>query len=192
MFVEGAIGVSTKTEITSSTRMPVRFNPGENYASLVQKNQAWFTAVSDTANSYIIRNGKNIPLNINPMLYDATYRSQYYVEQNDVLMIPFRQYFVSVSGAVAIPGRYPYIPDRGWEYYVGLAGGFLSSQNSYQALTITDVSGKKLKKTDVISPETNIEAQSNAFLYYFNQYAPIVTTTLSIISTLLTAWALTR
>jgi protein involved in polysaccharide export with SLBB domain len=54
------------------------------------------------------------------MLYDSSYRSEYYVEANDVLVIPFRQYFVTV----AKPGRYPYMPDRDWEYYIALAGGF--------------------------------------------------------------------
>ena len=126
------------------------------------------------------------------MLYDASYKSEYFVEPNDVLIIPFRQYFVTVSGAVAIPGRYPYIPDRSWEYYVGLAGGFVATQNSHQAIKITDVAGKAKSVKDPITPETNIEAQTNAFLYYFNQYAPVVTTTLTIISSLLTVWAVTR
>ena len=67
MFVEGAINVSVDSKAeTASTRIPVRFNPGENYASLVRKNQSWFTAVADTAHAYIIRGDKNIPVNIKP------------------------------------------------------------------------------------------------------------------------------
>jgi protein involved in polysaccharide export with SLBB domain len=122
-------------------------------------------------------------MDINPMLYDSSYRSRYFVERNDVLIIPFRQYFVTVAGAVAQPDRYPYIPDRSWEYYVALAGGFVRERNSGEAVVIKDISGKTMKKTDPITPETTITAKTNAGLYYFNQFAPIVTTLLSIVTT---------
>jgi protein involved in polysaccharide export with SLBB domain len=117
------------------------------------------------------------------MLYDSSYRSQYYVEREDVLIVPFRQYFVSVAGAVELPGLYPYIPDRNWEYYVALAGGFVKERNSREAVVIKDMSGKTLGKGDPITPETTITAQTNAGLYYFNRYAPVITTLLSIVTT---------
>jgi len=191
MFVEGAIGATIGVNPESSTRFPVRFNAGENYASLVSRNRAWFGAVSDTANAYLVRGDSRLPLNLNPMLYDASYRSEYFVEQGDTLVIPFRQYYVTVSGAVSVPGRYPYIPDRDWSYYINLAGGFDPSRNSSERVTITDLNGRKLDKKGLITPETNIMANNNAFLYYFNQYAPIVTTTLTVITTVFTVIAVT-
>jgi protein involved in polysaccharide export with SLBB domain len=186
MFVEGAVRGSEALESAESNaanRLTVRFNQGENYASLVRRNQGWFTAISDTRNAYIIRKEERIPLDLHPMLYDSSYRSQYYVERNDVLIIPFRQYFVTVAGAVALPGRYPYIPDRSWDYYVALAGGFVQERNSREAVAIKDIGGKTLRKTDPVMPETMITAVTNARLYYFNRYAPVVTTVLSIITT---------
>ena len=48
---------------------------------------------------------------------------------------------------------------------------------------------KKIKKDAVIEPETIITARTNAFTYYFNQYAGIVTTIVSVISTTLTIQA---
>jgi hypothetical protein len=186
MFVEGAVRGAEALEAAESNaanRLTVRFNQGENYASLVRRNAGWFSAISDTRNAYIIRGEERIAMDLNPMLYDSSYRSQYQVERDDVLIIPFRQYFVSVAGAVALPGRYPYIPDRSWEYYVALAGGFVREWNSREAVVIKDISGKTLRKTDAITPETTITAQTNAGLYYFNRYAPIVTTLLSIITT---------
>jgi hypothetical protein len=48
---------------------------------------------------------------------------------------------------------------------------------------IKDIEGMTMKKTDPILPETTITAKTNAGLYYFNQYAPIVTTLLSIVTT---------
>jgi hypothetical protein len=190
MFIEGAVQESRREEdslinaqTNTSNRITVRFNQGENYASLLQRNAGWFTAISDTRNAYIIRGEERIPLNINPMLYDSNYRSQYFVERNDVLIIPFRQYFVTVAGAVAVPGRYPYIPDREWDYYVALAGGFVKERNSFESVEIKNLTGKRMGKTDAITPETTITAKTNAGLYYFNQYAPVITTLLSIITT---------
>jgi protein involved in polysaccharide export with SLBB domain len=188
MFVEGAVQGPDELESAESNaanRLTVRFNQGENYASLARRNRWWFTAISDTRNAYIVRGEERIPLNLNPMLYDSGYRSEYYVERNDVLIIPFRQYFVTVAGAVALPGRYPYIPDRSWDYYVALAGGFVRERNSREAVEIRDLAGRKLGKGEPITPETTITARTNAGLYYFNQYAPVVTTVLSLATTLI-------
>jgi protein involved in polysaccharide export with SLBB domain len=193
MFVEGAVQGGAALETAGSNaanRLTVRFNQGENYASLARRNIGWFTAISDTRNAYIIRGEERMPLDINPMLYDSSYRSQYYVERNDVLIIPFRQYFVTVAGAVALPGRYPYIPDRSWDYYVALAGGFVRERNSREAVTIKDLEGKTMRKGDPITPETTITARTNAGLYYFNQYAPMVTTLLSIVTTCISVFLL--
>ena len=57
------------------------------------------------------------------MLYDANFYSDFELEENDILRIPFKQLFVIVSVAVNQPGKYPYIPDRTYDYYVNLAGG---------------------------------------------------------------------
>ena len=196
MFVEGAVKSSSNSvsalegvELTESSRLVVPFNKGENYAALIRRNKEWFAAVSDTLNAYIIREGEHIAVNLNPMLYDADFRSEVLVVENDTLIIPFRQYFVTVSGAVQVPGRYPYIPDREWDYYIALAGGFAVNRNAFDAITITDINGRRLKKSDVITPETIITARTNNGLYYFNQYAPVITTTLSIITTFLSLQA---
>jgi len=204
MFLEGAVKkpeeaaaqldkASAKSAVPEGTnRITVQFSKGENYSSLVHAYRNYFSAVSDTANAYIVREGEHIPINLNPMLYDASYRSDYFVKENDVLIIPFMQYFVTVSGAVAVPGRYPYIPDRDWSYYVALAGGFIPNRNSNEIVTIKDVFGKKHDKDVPVTPETIIHAESNAFLFYFNQYAPIISTTLAAVGTLLTAISLAQ
>jgi protein involved in polysaccharide export with SLBB domain len=188
MFVEGAVSQADDEvgQASVSNRLTIRFNDGENYASLVQRNQSWFSSISDTRNAYVIRKGERIPINLNPMLYDSSYRSSYFVQENDVLIIPFRQYFVTVAGAVAVPGRYPYIPDRSWDYYVALAGGFNVDKNARSSIIIQDITGRRLSKSDVITPESMITAKTNSFLHYFNQYAPIITTTLSMIMTSIT------
>jgi protein involved in polysaccharide export with SLBB domain len=189
MFVEGAAGnTGTVQSLSASNRIIVRFNQGETYASLVRRNINWFSTVSDTQNAYILRNGERILIDLDLALYDTNYRGELIVHENDVLIIPFRQYFVSVTGAVIAPGRYPYIPDRDWEYYIGLAGGFMPGINTRNTVTIVDLNGRRMNKTDIITPETTITAAANHFLFYFNQYAPIITTTLTIITSFFTVW----
>jgi protein involved in polysaccharide export with SLBB domain len=109
-----------------------------------------------------------------------------------VTLTPSRQFFVTVSGSVVNPGRYLYMPERKWDYYIFLAGGFMPGHNSNQTVTITDVNGKKIGKNDIITPETNITAETNHFLYHFNQYAPVITTILTIVTTLFTVIAVTK
>lgn len=194
VFVEGAIqnsALKTGTEINASKRLSFSFSEGEDYAFFIRKNKDILTEVSDLENVYIIRDGEKIALNLLPVLYDASYYAKIEMKNNDTLLIPFKQFFVSVSGAVYLPGRYPYIPDRTWDYYIGLAGGFIKEKNAGNAIVITDVNGKKHKKSEFIKPEMTIEAKSNSGLYYFNQYAPIVTTILSAVSTSIAVLAAT-
>jgi protein involved in polysaccharide export with SLBB domain len=190
LFVEGAVGASEEGALTASNRLMVRFEPGEDYGALVRRHFSWFTAVSDTENAYIERGEERLPFDLNPLLYDAASETPYRIEPNDRLIIPFRQYFVTVAGAVINPGRYPYIPDRNWEYYVALAGGFRKEQNTTGSLTIQDREGWEMTKTDIITPETVIVAETDSFLYYFNQFAPVITTVLSIVTTFLSLQAL--
>ena len=191
IFVEGAVGISAvegeeAANPESSTRLTVSFTRGEYYGVLIRRNRGWFSAVSDTKNAYIIRGTEYIPVNLNPMLYDENFRGDQVIMENDTLIVPFRQYFITVAGAVVNPGRFPYIPDRSWDYYVALAGGFVPGKNKREAVDIVDVMGRKLTKTDIITPETIITARTNDFLFTWNQYAPVVTGVLSIVSTFIT------
>jgi len=191
MFVEGAIITqgAAATTLHSSNRLPVQFTQGDTYAALVRRNTEWFSAMSDTENSYVLRREERIPININSMLFDVSFLDDILIEENDVFIIPFRQNFVSVTGAVRFPGRFPHIPDRNWEYYIGLAGGFMAGLNAGQAVTISDKNGKRMKKSDPITPETTITARTNHSLYYFNQYAPPLLTALSIVTAFFTVRA---
>ena len=191
VFVEGAINPTTTTTTTTTTlegtsRVAATFNNGEDYAYFVRRNKDWFRPESDLANAYIIRDGNIIPMDLTPMLYDASFYANTEIQANDTLIVPFRQYFVSVAGAVALPGRYPYIPNRTWDYYIGLAGGFDFNKNSFDSIKIRGADGKRLSKNDIITPETTITANSNSFYFKFNRYAPIITTTLTAIISVIT------
>ena len=202
MFVEGAvidrvraldtIAEEDREHLAASNRLIVRFDTGDTYAALVRRNFHWFTSVSDTQNAYIVRDDERIHIDLNLALYDASYRDEFLVQNHDVLIIPFRQYFVTVAGAVYSPGRYPYIPDRSWDYYVALAGGFVPGRNFADSVSITDLSGKRLRKRDAITPETIISANTNHLLFFFNQYAPVITTVASIATTLISIFIMSQ
>ena len=190
MFVEGAISAREGTSLEAADRRPVQFENKTNYAFLVRDHASWFTsAASDTKNAFIIRGEQIIPVDIDKMLYDKSYYSELTVEPNDILRVPFKQYFVSVAGAVYAPGRYPYIPDRTYDYYIGLAGGFIKEKNAHNAVQIVDIEGKKLSKTSVITPETTITAEFNSGLYRFNTWSGVLTTIFSLVATALSAYA---
>lgn len=183
MFIEGAIGVTAGSSTQTSVRKSVQFNQGENYGTFIRTNKSLFSAISDTSTAYIVRGDKNIPIDITPLLYDVNAMSEYNVESNDFLIVPFKQYFVTVKGAVTSAGRFPFIPGRTADYYVNLAGGINPELNTLGTMGITDVSGKKLKKTDQIPPESTIYVYKNSWLYYFDLYSPVILTTCSIITT---------
>ena len=190
-FVEGAVDEKANldsdgtesTSLDSSNKISYRFESGKKYSYFVRQYRHIFVNNSDLDNAYIIRNNEVISIDLNKMLYDNSYESDLVIEPYDILRIPFKQFFVSVAGAVKNPGRYPYIPDRTYDYYIGLAGGFIKTENAYDAVSIIDINGKKLSKAEYITPESTITAKSNSFTYYFGIYAPIITTILSAIST---------
>jgi len=190
MFVEGAVGIDITEELVTTTRLTIRFHAGDTYAALVRRNRDWFSAVSDIENAYVLRmGGEVIPLNLNYALFDATYRGDVQIQAHDTLIIPFRQFFVTVAGAVVNPGRFPFIPDRGWDYYVALAGGFIPGRNARQSIVVTDINGRRLRPSDPITPETIITARSNHPMHFLGQYvAPV----LSLVTAMLTIILITR
>lgn len=190
VFLEGAVGVAQEnTTLESSNKLSIDFSEGENYAFFIRRNRDVFSGVSDLQNSYIRRGNEIIPINLEEILYDSSSSSSLIVTSYDTIIVPFRQLFVTVSGAVKVPGRFPYVPDRTYEYYIGLAGGFDKDQNNNDAVKIYDINMNAYSKEKFITPESTITAQTTAFSYYFNKYAPVVTTVLSAVSTTISVLA---
>jgi len=158
------------------------FTPGERLSTVVRKIRTSINSASALDESYIRRGEQHIPVNLESYLYDKDFSVDYKLEPNDTIVIPFKQMFITVSGAVKNPGRFPYINDRTWEYYVALAGGFDTEKNSYEAIILLDKSGKAQQLNHIIQPEDSIIAKSNSFLYQFGRVSTILGTTLSLVS----------
>lgn len=170
----------------------VSFNDGDDLVSMLRAKRTLFSNMSDTQNAHLVRNGVKIFSNFNRIFYDAGYNERIPLEPNDRIIVPFLKQVVTVAGAVAKPGQYPYHPGKTWEFYVAQAGGFNIDRNMAAAVTIKTASGKKLSKKDYILPDSIITAKTNSFFYHFTKYAAVVTTILTIISSTLAIIAATR
>lgn len=183
---------NTESKIVATT-ISIPFSEGDDLTSIVRERLSLFTKPwVDAAGAYIFRQGKQIPVNLNPLLFDQSYREVIPLEAEDRIIVPEMKQTVTVTGAVTTPGVYPYTPGRTFEYYIGLAGGFDYQRNTGNAVTITDVYGKKLAKSSIIGPNTIITAKSNAFMYNFNIYVPIITVTATILTIVTSILTLTR
>jgi protein involved in polysaccharide export with SLBB domain len=197
VFFEGAISAgtgaveATTEEALGAAKMEYPFYEGETLGNATRASAGRFTVSSDLANAYVLREGERIAMDLRRYIYYNDFSQDMPLANGDIVVIPFRQYFVLVSGAVKLPGRYPYVPDRQAGYYIGLAGGRDDLQNNGRGVTVTDMNKRKIKADAVIEPEMIVWVPINRFTAHFNQYGPIITTILSIVSTLLTIFALT-
>ncbi len=185
VWFEGAVGVgSTGSTPETSQRTPYTFFPGETVSQAALANRKLFSAVSDLSNAYLLRSdGSRTKVNLARFIYDYDLAGDVALQPGDTIIVPFRQFFVSVSGAVRYPGRYPYIPDREWSYYIGLAGGFDTEKNSGQKITIYDAKSQKVDQANrMIQPEDNIVAASNSFTYQLMRISTILSTVLSLVA----------
>lgn len=187
MFIAGAVRVDIVNSETleGATKLTVRIHDNMDYSSLIHSQAASFSPSSDLEKCYIQRGEEKIPIDVNKILYDSSYYNEEIVQNGDTLIVPFKQFFVTVSGAVAKPGRFPYIPDRKWRYYTGLAGGIDTEKNSFNKVTITDAEGNKLDKNAPIVPETTILVEANSAWFKWNRASGGITAIFSIISTTL-------
>jgi protein involved in polysaccharide export with SLBB domain len=197
VFFEGALSRATAAveettaAIEGTAKMEYPFYEGETLGNAARANAGRFTASSDLANAYLIRDGTHIPMDLGRFIYYNDFSKDIDLANGDTIIIPFRQYYVLVSGSVRLPGRYPYVPDRMPEYYINLAGGRDVLQNNGRGITITDMDNVEKSANEVVGPETIIWVPMNKFTANFNQIAPMITTILSIITSVISILAIT-
>ncbi len=186
VYFEGALGKQFETEggqvVDTANKVTYRFKEGETLYSALFALRGSISPVAALANSFIIRLGHTelIPVNIEKLLYNYNPIDDIELKPYDSIIIPFKQFFVSVSGAVISPGRYPYVPNRTYEYYVSLAGGIDPDKNTNNKVIIKDME-EILRTTEaVIQPEDKIYVPANSFFHNFNKYFPLITTGLTL------------
>ncbi|WP_428768127.1 SLBB domain-containing protein [Treponema sp. HNW] len=198
VYIQGAVGTygaqveSGRGIVTKTENIPLPFLQNTDWTYIVRQQRDLFSVHSDIEKTYILRKGQKLPINVQRILYDSEYSVSLPAEAGDILSVPAKQLLVTVSGNVNMPERYGYVPDCTYEYYLALAGGITSGNKKTKSISITTAAGKKIPLSAPVMPESIINVYDNNFLLFWNQYAPVVVTALSIISTSLTIWAVSR
>lgn len=189
VLFKGAITVveeeSNGNHVLFSQTLPHQFNPGERLSTAVMTIIDKLSPIySDIENAYIVHEGETEKkfINLKLLLEHPGGENDIVLQPNDTIVIPFKQMVVLVGGEVQNPGQYPYLPNRTWDYYVGLAGGFDQENHIGKAVVIRDVDNNRKKKTDIIEPEDKIIAPINHPLYYIDKWALPVTVASSVIA----------
>lgn len=190
------VSIGTISEPTSLNRILVEFDVGTSYAAVVKENKAWFVNNSaDLENAYIRRKIQNensepeeeiIKIDLKKILYGSGFYEDLIVQADDVLYVPYVQYYVLVNGAVNAVGRYPYQAGKNYMYYVNLANGINLDQNVFGTVTIKTKEGKRLSKKSLIPPEAVISVHRNSPRNGW--LVPLIISILSFLSTLMTSY----
>ncbi len=184
VYFQGAIGRSA-AGTTVSNKIPIAITPGEKLLSATRRVQEEFNLVSDLSHALLSRIGeeKSIGINLEELMLKGNPEDDIVLEDGDIIVIPFRQYQVYVGGQVRSPGMFPYIPNRSWEYYVGLAGGFNIDNHIGTKVKITDIYGEKHKQDErIIQPEDIIYAPLNHPMYWIGEYGTDIAVIISSIA----------
>ncbi|MCR5188570.1 MAG: hypothetical protein K6C97_06505 [Treponema sp.] len=182
---------------SSIARLKFTYTKGKSCVQLVKENPVMFLNSADLSEAYVWRKAKNkdeedqkLAIDLRVALFPTqsdTLVEDIILEAEDVLVIPYTQYYVNVTGAVSEPGKYAYQHGRTWEYYIALANGLDYDQNLFKAVKITDKHGKKLSKKSVIPPEATIYASRNS--PNNGWFFPLLTAILTFITTCFTCVA---
>ena len=144
--------------VSAFDRIRYPFAEGEMLSSAVAALYDKLGAGSDIEDAFVVRDGsgEKIPVNLRQLVQSYDPSKDIPLRPFDRIVIPYRKYVVTVSGAVARPGQYPYVPDRTWRYFVGLAGGFDPTKHVGEALSITDAGDKGKPESQFIEPDDKI------------------------------------
>jgi polysaccharide export outer membrane protein len=188
VYFEGALVLTPEQKenktsmVLSSGKYTYRFVQGELLSTAVRNILNYLAFSASLKDAYIIREGEKeiIPVNCELLLHAYSPEYDIYLIPFDRIVIPFKQYFVTVSGAVLLPGRYPYVPNRNYFYYVNCAGGSDPEKNINNAVRVSDIDDVKQPPEREIQPEDKIFVEYNNPLYHINQWAVFISTAISV------------
>lgn len=179
VFFEGAIASAegqSSTGVDTFNRIRYTFAEGELLSSAVKGLYARFGTGSDIEHAFVIRSdtAEKIPVDIRQLVQNKDTAQDLQLRPFDRIVIPYRNYVVTVSGAVTRPGQYPYMPDRSWRYYVEVAGGFDPAKHVGDAVVITDVGDKIQSESRIIEVEDKILVPTNNVFFFATPVVQIV------------------
>jgi len=159
------------------SKLPIQFREGATLYQILLERKDRIYPNADLARCYLVRKNPSevLPLDLERLLFAYSHRDDVTLREYDELSMPFRNFTVSVTGAVWNPGVYPYVPNKTFEYYLELAGGVDPERGRSGSARVFDHAGLKLPSSAVLDPEGRVHVPYS-FTYYFLKYAPIVVT----------------
>ncbi|MCQ2412590.1 MAG: SLBB domain-containing protein [Sphaerochaetaceae bacterium] len=177
--ITGAVSSPASNTISSANKVSYSFIPGETALQLIRSISHMLLPTSDLSSIYVLRGGQKIAVDASEAL-SSSEKGDLVLEMGDTIVIPFSQLTVTVTGAVKNPGTYAYVPDRGVNYYINLAGGF--TQTATEGVKVLDKDGNKLSDKANVPADSTIVANNNNL----TTNLAIAASVLSLVSTVLT------
>lgn len=146
---------STAPEEASATRR-LAFVQGDTVRTLLER-VGGLGPLADLTGSYILRNGKPLPVDLYALIMLRDLKADRPVELGDTIVVPFKRRNILVEGAVFAPGSYPYNPAYGVEQYLSLAGGRSRNAQSLSNVKVISPTGE----TRVCSKDLKVEPGSS-------------------------------
>jgi len=196
-FFEGALVPDDKAPPppgTDTTRIRYPFAEGETLGDAALSIRARFSGDSDIEHALLVRaeGGQRIPVNLSVLMSGGDPDSNLPLMQFDTIVIPRKEFLITVSGAVLKPGRYPYAPAKSWAYYVDLAGGFDPSKHSGDAVAILDGRDRAVPSDRPIEPDNRIVAPANYPMYIIGPISEAVTAVGTVLTLILAVIQMAR
>jgi len=191
--VTGKPGTASELE-PAPGKYTSRITGGERLGSIVRGMREVFSPFASLSEAYIIRRDRDLPIpaNLEKLIFDYSAADDVVLEAQDRIIVPFKKYYVTVSGAVLKPGRYQYAPGKRFSYYLDVAGGTDPQKNSGNSVIISDSNENRLALDRVIQPDDRIYAEYNNGLYHFQQWGVVLGTTVSVAALVVGIIQLTR
>ncbi len=149
-----------------------KFAPEETLIEMLETVSSLFSSYSDLKEATLIRNGEEMKLNLEDILYKNAELRLMRLEAGDKIYIPFSQMLVTVNGAVNKAGAFGYVPGRTLSYYLNQAGGLANNAKGMDKIKVYDKFGSQIASSEIIPSEAIIEVERDTFA---TNIAPIVT-----------------
>ena len=130
-----------------------------------------------------------VEVNGSQLLYGYGDAEDVRLQPFDTIFIPSRQISILITGPVAEPGLYLYVPGQPPEYYIRRAGGFNPEISTSGEYIVYDSSGAERSESSEVRPGDHIRVERNNFVYQFNRHVPLIVSSLSLITTVITVFA---
>lgn len=151
IFVIGVVsGADQMDSTTTSKRMP--YIEGDSVLSLLDR-AGGINVQGDLKRAYISRPRAEgapllIPVALDSLLLKRDLSADKPISLGDTLVIPPVQHGITVEGAVARAGMYPYNPLFGAPQYIARAGGRTRTARDLEDIRLIDTSGRTRKYSD--------------------------------------------